>query len=130
MVDMKNARGSLSWLLVAVIATLVLPTAVAAQDEAQAMLDNYCVRCHNERTLTADLSLDNKDLANVAADAETWEKVLVKLRAQTMPPGNTPRPDDATYRRVATWLEGEIDQVGLAHPDPGRGETFHRLNRA
>jgi len=130
MVRMTNTGSRLSALLAGVVATLVLPVAVAAQDEAQAMLDSYCVRCHNERTLTANLSLDNKDLANVAADAETWEKVLVKLWAQTMPPGNSPRPDDATYRRVATWLAGEIDQVGLAHPDPGRGETFHRLNRA
>ena len=130
MVQMRNARGCLSRLLAAAVATLVLPAAVAAQDEAQAMLDSYCVRCHNERTLTANLSLDDKNLANVAADAETWEKVLVKLRAQTMPPGNSPRPDEATYRSVATWLEAEIDQVGLAHPNPGRGETFHRLNRA
>ena len=130
MVQMRNAGGGMSGLLAAVVATLVLPAVVAAQDEAQAMLDSYCVRCHNERTLTANLSLDNKNLANVAADAETWEKVLVKLRAQTMPPGNSPRPDGATYRSVATWLEAEIDQVGLAHPNPGRGETFHRLNRA
>ena len=130
MLQMITARDCLSGLLAAATATLVLPVAVAAQDETKAMLDSYCVRCHNERTMTADLSLDNKDLANVAVDAETWEKVLVKLRAQTMPPGNSPRPDAATYRRVATWLEGEIDQVGLAHPDPGRGETFHRLNRA
>ena len=118
MVQMRNAGGGMSGLLAAVVATLVLPAVVAAQDEAQAMLDSYCVRCHNERTLTANLSLDNKDLANVAADAETWEKVLVKRRAQTMPPGTGPRPDDATYRRVAPWLEGEIDQVALVHPDP------------
>ena len=69
MVPMTNAGRSLSGLLAAVVATLVLPAAVAAQDEAQAMLDSYCVRCHNERTLTANLALDKKDLANVAADA-------------------------------------------------------------
>ena len=95
MVRMTNTGGRLSALLATVVATLVQPVPVAAQDEAQAMLDSYCVRCHNERTLTANLALDQKDLANVAADAETWEKVLVKLRAQTMPPGNGPRPDDA-----------------------------------
>ena len=94
------------------------------------MLDRYCVRCHNERTRAAGLALDEKDLADVSADAETWERVLIKLRAQTMPPAGSPRPDDATYRATAAWLEHEIDTVALASPDPGRGETFHRLNRA
>ena len=97
MVRMTNTGSRLSALLAGVVATLVLPVAVAALDEAQAMLDSYCVRCHNERTLTANLSLDNKDLANVAADAETWEKVLVKLWAQTMPPGNSPRPAGVAF---------------------------------
>ena len=47
-----------------------------------------------------------------------------------MPPAGSPRPAEATYRAVAAWLETEIDTVALASPDPGRGETFHRLNRA
>ena len=94
------------------------------------VLDQFCVRCHNQRTRTAELALDTKDLSDVSAEAETWERVIVKLRAQTMPPGGSPRPDPATYRAVATWLESEIDRVALASPDPGRGETFHRLNRA
>ena len=56
--------------------------------------------------------------------------MIVKLRAQTMPPGGSPRPDPATYRAVATWLESEIDRVALASPDPGLARLFHRLNRA
>ena len=47
-----------------------------------------------------------------------------------MPPAGSPRPAEATYRAVASWLETEIDTVALARPDPGRGETFHRVNRA
>ena len=96
----------------------------------RATLDRFCVRCHNDRLRTADLTLDTHDLADVGADAETWEKVIVKLRARTMPPAGNPRPAEETYRTVAAWLETAIDTVALAGPDPGRGETFHRLNRA
>ncbi len=126
-------------ILSAVLAVSGRPHVLAAQgpspvepspSSARAMLDEFCVRCHNERTLTAGLALDTKDLSDVSADAETWEQVLVKLHSQTMPPAGSPRPDQATYRAVASWLEAEIDTVALAAPDPGRGETFHRLNRA
>ena len=106
------------------------PAAPASAESVRATLDRFCVRCHNDRLLTADLALDAHDLAHVGADAETWERVIVKLRARTMPPAGSPRPAEATYRAVASWLETEIDTVALASPDPGRGETFHRLNRA
>ena len=94
------------------------------------LLDQYCVRCHNERSRTAGLVLDSQDLASVGGHAELWEQVIVKLRAQTMPPVGNPRPDAAGYRAAAAWLETEIDAVALLNPDPGREETFHRLNRA
>ena len=106
------------------------PVAAASAASVRATLDRFCVRCHNDRLRTAGLALDTHDLAEVGADAETWEKVIVKLRARTMPPAGSPRPPEATYRGVASWLETEIDTLALASPDPGRGETFHRLNRA
>ncbi len=104
--------------------------APASAASVRATLDRFCVRCHNDRLRTADLALDRHELTDVGADAETWEKVIVKLRARTMPPAGNPRPAEATYRAVASWLETEIDTLALASPDPGRGETFHRLNRA
>ena len=106
------------------------PAAPASAASAREALDRFCVRCHNDRLRTAGLALDTHDLTSVGADAETWERVIVKLRARTMPPAGSPRPAEATYRAVASWLETEIDTVALASSDPGRGETFHRLNRA
>ena len=58
-----------------------------------------------------------------------WERVIGKLRAQSMPPPGRPRPDTATYRAVATMLERDIDRAWAAAPKPGRIAAVHRLNR-
>jgi mono/diheme cytochrome c family protein len=96
----------------------------------RALLKRYCITCHNERTRTGNLALDQIDLAEVGPHAETWEKVVRKLRAGVMPPAGLPRPDQATYDAFVVWLEGELDHAATTHPNPGRTETFHRLNRA
>ena len=110
------------------------PTTVApvSEDAAphRAVLDRYCVTCHNERLRTAGLALDTADLERVAAGAQVWEKVVTKLRTGGMPPRGRPRPDPETYDTFASWLETELDRAYATRPDPGRTETFHRLNRA
>src|SRR5438876_2386568 len=100
-----------------------------AQPAPRAVLDQYCVTCHNEKLHTAGLALDTLDVTNPARNAETWEKVIEKLRAGSMPPAGRPRPDAATYRTTATWIENEIDRAWTASPNPGRIGAVHRLNR-
>ena len=46
----------------------------------RAVLDQYCVPCHNQRTKTANLSLQSADVAGVTTNADLWEKVARKLR--------------------------------------------------
>ena len=103
------------------------PLAVSPQ---RAVLDRYCVTCHNQKLKTAGLTLDTKDVANVGAEAEVWEKTVRKLRARVMPPAGRPRPDEVTYDGFVTWLETELDLAAAARPNAGRTEPFHRLNRA
>ena len=62
--------------------------------------------------------------------AETWEKVVRKLRTNAMPPANMPRPDAAARSAFINYLETEIDRAAAAKPFPGRTESIHRLNRA
>jgi mono/diheme cytochrome c family protein len=95
----------------------------------RALLNRYCVTCHNQKLKTAGLTLDTMDVTNVSAGAEVWEKVVRKLRASAMPPVGRPRPDQATYDGFASWLETELDRAAAAKPNPGRTATFHRLNR-
>ena len=105
------------------------PVRAAAEPSYRATLDQYCVTCHNQRLKTAGLTLDTLSLDDVADQADTWEKVVKKLRARVMPPQGARRPDEATYHALIAWLEGDLDRTALAHPDPGR-PMLHRLNRA
>ena len=103
--------------------------AVDRTADQRRLFRRYCVGCHNDRLRTADLSIAGLDLDDVGADAETWEKVVTRLRAGSMPPPGRPRPDDATYRNVAGWLETELDRAWAADPHPGRINAIHRINR-
>ena len=108
------------------------PTAkepAAAVTPARELVKNYCVSCHNQKLKTGNIMLDEADAERVSNSAETWEKVIVKLRSRSMPPPGIRRPDNATYDTVATWLESELDRASAAHMNPGRSAGLHRLNR-
>jgi len=104
------------------------PTVSTASAGPRALLDQYCVTCHNERLATAGLRLDESDVEHVGAGAETWEKVVRKLRSGEMPPSGRRRPDTPTLDAFVTWLETELDREATAHPNPGR-PADHRLNQ-
>jgi hypothetical protein len=95
----------------------------------RALLDRYCVTCHNERVKTAGLLLDRMDLDRVPESAEVWEKVLRKLGGGMMPPPGAPRPDQAGIAALVSYLETSIDRAALTRPNPGRS-PLHRLNRS
>jgi hypothetical protein len=109
-------------------------TAFAAQapstSPARQLVDKYCLSCHSQRLKTAGLVLEGVDVDHPARAAQTWEKVIVKLRSRSMPPVNAPRPDNAAYDAAAGWLENEIDREAAAHVNPGRYAPLHRLNRS
>jgi uncharacterized protein DUF1592/uncharacterized protein DUF1588/uncharacterized protein DUF1585/uncharacterized protein DUF1587/uncharacterized protein DUF1595 len=109
--------------------TQAVPPA-GARSEERALLDRYCVGCHNQRTRAGNLALDVLDERQVELQPQTWEKVVRKLRTGLMPPAGRPRPDDATQSAFVASLSGQLDRAFERRPDPGRTETFHRLNRA
>src|SRR5688572_30243304 len=96
-----------------------------------ALLKQYCVTCHNERSKKAfgNLALDTLNVADVAAHAETWEKVVRKVKTGMMPPGGSPRPDRGALDAFAASLEVRLDRAAL----PGaslRTPALHRLSQA
>ena len=130
------SAAGLALLLIASIATLggqskPAPQPVSAalsSDQAKALLDKYCVSCHNDRLKTQNLSLQGLDLANVADHADVWEKVIRKLRAGVLPPPDMPRPPLAEYEALRDWLETTVDRATKGRTLPG-SVVLHRLNR-
>ena len=114
---------------------LVLLTSVSAAAAGQqsgsaerALLDRYCVSCHNDNLRTGGVALDTMDVANVGESAEVWEKVVKKLRAGMMPPAGRPRPDQESYVSLTAYLETALDRAAASNPDPGRSDALRRLN--
>jgi hypothetical protein len=92
-------------------------------------IDQYCVRCHSERRLTGNLSLEGFDVGAPHEDWEKTERVIGKLRASLMPPPGARRPGADTLAVLAETLERSIDQWAGANPKPG-SRGFQRLNQA
>jgi mono/diheme cytochrome c family protein len=108
----------------------VAPAPSHSPSEQRALLDQYCVTCHNSRLKTAGLALDNVDVTQPPAAAAIWEKVIRKVGTDQMPPPGRPRPDKPHKEALVSWLVTAIDRDAAAHPNPGRTESVHRLNRA
>ena len=115
------------------LASVSAAQATGAQPSAplapRALLDTYCVTCHNQRTKTAGLTFDTMDLAKLPDHADVWEKTVRKLRGGMMPPPGVRRPDQASVDAMVSWLERSLDEAAAARPNPGR-VALHRLNRA
>ena len=95
----------------------------------QALLNQYCVTCHNDKLKTGGLVLDNVKVENVSQNVDVWEKVLHKVTSRYMPPPGVPRPDEKAYQSLMSYLETSLDQVSAAKPNPGRTAALRRLNR-
>jgi len=101
----------------------------SAQTSPSAVLNQYCIRCHNQTAKVGGLALDKIDLTNVGTDAQVWEKVIRKLHMGAMPPPGSPRPDASATTALLGWVETALDSAALASPNPGRTDALHRLNR-
>lgn len=113
------------------------PIALGAQSgsgnaaEYRALLDQYCVACHNDQRAEPannPVNLQSASLEDPVAHAGTWERVLRKLSVRAMPPEGARRPAEADYAAFTGWLAGTLDQAWATRSTPGR-YVAHRLNR-
>ena len=95
----------------------------------QALLQQYCVRCHSERRLQGNLSLEDFDAAAPQERAAIAEKLIVKLRTGMMPPPGANRPAGDSLQVLVESIERRIDAAAATAPRPG-SRPFQRLNRA
>lgn len=95
----------------------------------RALLDKYCVTCHNDRLKTAGFTIEKLDVNAVEGNTETLEKIARKIRTNQMPPPGRPQPDKPVADAFVASVEQRLDQVALKNPNPGRVAS-RRLNRA
>ena len=133
------------------VTTSLISGAVFAQTSEtvspqRALLDQYCVSCHNQAMVNSTpvegenllftqlrglgMTLDKENVDDVSENPEVWEKVVRKLRVGVMPPPDNPRPGHEDYSEFRYWLEERLDQANAEKVNPGRTQSFHRLNQA
>ncbi len=95
----------------------------------RAMLNEYCVLCHDDVEQSGGLTLTKLDWSDVGKNAPEWETVVRKLRAGMMPPAGAPRPPDEAVDEFVSALEAGLDEAAASEPNPG-WKPIHRLNRA
>lgn len=105
----------------------VKPAATSANPN-KALVDRYCVGCHNQRLKTAKLEFDLLDITHPEKDPVVWERAIRKLRGGMMPPPGAAKPTQTEVNSLATYLETSLDRAGAANPNPG-SVRIHRLNR-
>ncbi|MYK68317.1 MAG: DUF1587 domain-containing protein, partial [Gammaproteobacteria bacterium] len=100
-----------------------------APETLTTLVRTYCVVCHNDVLLTGNTTLQAFEVENATANAQTAERMIMKLRAGMMPPPGFPRPGGDSLLALVETLESTLDEAAARNPNPG-SRTFQRLNRA
>jgi cytochrome c551/c552 len=130
---MKKRRLQLS-LVVFISGVAILYSGLSSQAQRanilaqRTLIEENCVGCHNQKSNTAGVSLENLNYDNVGENAALWERVLRKVRTGQMPPPGAPRLEAPDVTAFVSWLEGSLDRAARLNPNPGR-PAVHRLNR-
>src|SRR6266545_3579161 len=102
------------------LASLVLAASAHAETSPRALIEGYCVTCHNEQAKRGGLVLDPSAADRPEQQPELWEKVVRKLRGGTMPPLGTRRPEQSQIASAVASLERGLDYAAQKNPNPGR----------
>ena len=95
----------------------------------QALVNKYCISCHNADETEGGMNLEIVQFDEVTDNPELWENVITRLHARQMPPPDRKRPDEETYETMVSHLSAILDLAAKKHPNPGRVDTFRRMNR-
>ncbi len=127
--SMHVALVGVSAVALAAAALAVWRYAIAPSTEQQlALMERYCTECHNSAEVAGGLSLEQIDISDVHAEAETWEKVVRKLRGGLVPPPGSARPAADDIAQFVSFMEARIDAASAGSPSAGV-VPLHRLNR-
>ena len=99
-------------------------------DTVRPIFTQFCLGCHNNKKVSAGLSLEPyKTTADARKARDLWETVKEHVANKQMPPKGKPQPSDDQRKAIVAWIDTVAIKVdcGLAR-DPGR-PTIRRLNR-
>ncbi len=103
--------------------------ALLSPESQRALVEEYCLGCHNPALMTGNLTLMEWDPNHAEVDLVLAEKMIRKVRSGVMPPAGASKPDKATLKNLAASIEDRIDRAAALNPNPGR-RSLQRLNRA
>ncbi|MFM9873698.1 MAG: DUF1592 domain-containing protein [Fimbriimonadaceae bacterium] len=96
-------------------------------EEIYNLLEKYCITCHSGAQPKAGLDLGNiESSAEVAKNPAKFQKVILNIRSQVMPPSGA-TPTLAEREKIVNWLNRSLSANGTKD-SPGR-VTIRRLNR-
>lgn len=122
----RHRKWALSLLVAGATSTAHADAKLSSQ-EAQDLIDRYCVSCHNVTDWAGGIALDTVPLDDFVEHAPTWEGVVRKLRGRLMPPPGNTQPSAQQLASTVSWLEQQLDQ---SVPSPPGRVGLRRLNRA
>jgi mono/diheme cytochrome c family protein len=100
----------------------------APTEQHSALLEAFCVDCHNPLDFAGDFAFDYLRLDEVGADQELWEAAIGKLRGRLMPPAGARQPAQADVDALIAYLETAVDS-SAEHRRVGH-VPVQRLNRS
>jgi len=113
--------------LVGIGAVVLRPYFADRGEEQWALVQTYCVECHNAAEAAGNTVFEGLGPESVAAKPEVFEHAVRKLRGRLMPPPGGPQPDQQSVDSLIGWLERTIDRNAVM---PRAGHVpIQRLNR-
>jgi len=103
--------------------------AAAQPDQYQAVVNSYCIGCHNSKAAkpAGGLALDTLKVQAAGEHPEIWEKAIRKLRGRLMPPPGSRQPQQNEIDTLVGYLENRLDGSSTG---PRAGHVpIQRLNR-
>ena len=91
-------------------------------------VSGFCVECHNNQDQGTGLDFEAIDCNNLSKNPIVWRKSSESCAARRCL-RSAIRPSRRTYESILSELTDSLDRAAAIHPDPGRTETFRRLNR-
>jgi len=109
---------------------ILLAVPALAVPPPRAVLERYCLDCHDADTKKGDVDLSSIMTDDISRHPEVWEAAIKQLNARHMPPAGKKRPGEAGYASTVQQLAEALDAHAASQPHPGKAPTLRRLTRA